>query len=396
MCSIPTGTKSFLDGNAAHSHTIPIGIEWIHALFLPSAMRYQLLGPSGLRVSELALGTMTFGDDWGWGASKSESRRIFDAFAEAGGTFIDTANVYTNGTSERLVGEFVAPERDRFVVATKYAAATRPGDPNSGGNGRKALVQSVEGSLTRLGTDYIDLLWVHAWDGVTPVDEVVRALDDLVRAGKVLHIGISDTPAWVVSEAITLARERGLTPFSAIQVEYSLVERTPERDLLPMAAAHGLSVLDWSPLGAGALTGKHLAASRDVAGGRLAEVPLDFYDKYRTDRAQAIAREVVGVATETERSPAQVALAWVLHQPGRHIPILGARSVAHFEDNLSCLDVRLSDLHMARLDAASQIELGFPHDLLAGDAMRQMVFGGTYDRTDAGGRTRPAGPEAGA
>ncbi|HEX8299984.1 MAG TPA: aldo/keto reductase, partial [Rubricoccaceae bacterium] len=206
-------------------------------------MRFQLLGPSGLRVSQVALGTMTFGDDFGWGASRDESRAMFDAYADAGGLFIDTANAYTGGTSERLVGEFVGAERDRFVIASKYTANMRPGDPNAGGNGRKNLVQSVEASLKRLGTDYLDVLWMHAWDGITPVSEVVRALDDLVRAGKVLYLGVSDTPAWVASEAITLARERGYAPFSAIQIEYSLAERTPERDLLPMAAAHGLSVL---------------------------------------------------------------------------------------------------------------------------------------------------------
>lgn len=372
-------------------------------------MRYQLLGPTGLRVSELALGTMTFGDDWGWGASKDESRRIFDAFVEAGGTFIDTANVYTNGTAERLVGEFVGSERDRFVVTTKYTAAMRPGDPNSGGNGRKALVQSVEASLKRLGTDYVDLLWMHAWDGVTPVEEVVRSLDDLVRAGKVLHVGISDAPAWVVSEAIAVARERGLTPFSAIQIEYNLIERTPERDLLPMAAAHGLSVLDWSPLASGALTGKYLhdgpsgdGAAPDAgstsgtgsgtgSGTRLEQMQNAVYEKYRTERARTVARATVAVAEELGRSPAQIALAWILHQPGRHVPILGARTLAHFTDNLACLDLLLSDEHLARLDEVSRIELGFPHDFLNSDDMRQFVFGGTYDHLDVDGRAlRPA------
>ncbi len=361
-------------------------------------MRYQLLGPSGLRVSELALGTMTFGDDWGWGASKDESRRMFDAFAEAGGTFIDTANAYTNGTSERYVGEFVASDRDRFVVATKYTAAMRPGDPNSGGNARKALVHSVEASLARLGTDHIDLLWMHAWDGLTPTAEVVRALDDLVRAGKVLYLGLSDTPAWVVSEAVTLANERGLTPFSAIQIEYNLIERTPERDLLPMAAAHGLSVLDWSPLASGALTGKYLrdgsageargaepdagATSGTGEGARLDQMKNQVYDRYATDRATAIARETVAVAAEIGRSPAQVALAWIRQQPGRHVPILGARSLAHLTDNLGALDVRLSAEHLQRLDAVSRMDLGFPHDFIGGPDMKQFIFGGAYDLLD--------------
>ncbi|MFC1662135.1 aldo/keto reductase, partial [Gemmatimonadota bacterium] len=179
-------------------------------------MRYKLLGRSGLRVSELGLGTMTFGEEWGWGASKKESQRIFDAYATAGGNFVDTANRYTEGTSERFVGEFVAADRGHFVVATKYTLFNREGDPNAAGNHRKNMVQSLEASLRRLKTDYIDLLWVHAWDFMTPVDEVMRGLDDLVRAGKVLYVGISDTPAWIVSQANTLADLRGWTPFVAL------------------------------------------------------------------------------------------------------------------------------------------------------------------------------------
>ena len=351
-------------------------------------MRFQLLGPSGLRVSQVALGTMTFGDDFGWGASRDESRAMFDAYADAGGLFIDTANAYTGGTSERLVGEFVGAERDRFVIASKYTANMRPGDPNAGGNGRKNLVQSVEASLKRLGTDYLDVLWMHAWDGITPVSEVVRALDDLVRAGKVLYLGVSDTPAWVASEAITLARERGYAPFSAIQIEYSLAERTPERDLLPMAAAHGLSVLDWSPLGAGALTGRYLTDSGD---GGASPQPGSRLDnpmwsaagaKYQTARTEAAARATLAVAAETGHSAAQVALAWLLAQPGRHIPILGARKLSHLQDNLGALDVVLSPEHLARLDAASRIERGFPHDFLQSEGMTQFVFGSTRDRLD--------------
>lgn len=355
-------------------------------------MRYQLLGPSGLRVSELALGTMTFGDDFGWGASKEESRAMFDAFAEAGGTFIDTANAYTGGTSERFVGEFAGSERDRFVIASKYTSSMRPADPNAGGNGRKNLVQSVEASLERLGTDYLDLLWVHAWDGVTPVDETVRALDDLVRAGKVLYLGMSDAPAWIVADALRLARERGYTPFSAIQVEYSLAERTPERDLLPMAAANGLSVLDWSPLAAGALTGKYLdrasgdGASGDAAAGDGARLDTDMWSsagaKYRSERANAVARETLAVADEIGRSPAQVAIAWLLRQPGRHIPILGARKLSHLEDNLGALSLDLSDDQAERLDRVSRIDLGFPHDFLGSDAMKQFVFGETAGQID--------------
>ena len=200
-------------------------------------MRYKLLGKSGLRVSELALGTMTFGEEWGWGASKEECHAMFDAFAEAGGNFVDTANRYTEGTSEKLVGEFTAADRDHFVVATKYTLFTRRDDPNAAGNQRKNMVQSLEASLKRLGTGYVDLYWVHAWDFVTPIEEVMRGLDDLVRAGKILYIGISDTPAWIVSRANMLAELRGWSQFVGLQVRYSLLDRAGERDLLPMARA---------------------------------------------------------------------------------------------------------------------------------------------------------------
>src|SRR4029450_10775543 len=216
-------------------------------------MRYKLFGRTGVRVSELCLGTMTFGEDWGWGAPKDESRKIFDAFVQAGGNFIDTANNYTNGTSEKFIGEFTKGDRDHFVIATKYTLNEFATDPNFGGNHRKNMRRSVEGSLKRLATDHIDLLWLHMWDGMTPVEEVMRALDDLVRAGKVLYVGISDTPAWVVSQANTLAELRGWTPFVGPQVPYSLVERAPERELLPMAQALELTVTSWGPLGGGPL-----------------------------------------------------------------------------------------------------------------------------------------------
>ena len=219
-------------------------------------MRFKLLGKSGLRVSEICLGTMTFGEDWGWGSSKDESRKIFDTYIEAGGNFFDTANMYTNGTSEKMLGEFASKDRGRYIIATKYTFPIREKDPNSGGNHRKSLVQSVERSLANLKTDYIDLIWVHAWDCFTPVEEVMRALDDLVRAGKILYVGVSDYPAWLVARANTLAEFKGWTPFVALQIEYSLVERAPERDLIPMARNFGLTVTPWSPLGGGVLTGK--------------------------------------------------------------------------------------------------------------------------------------------
>ena len=223
-------------------------------------MRYKLLGKSGLRVSELCLGTMTFGDvwqDWGLATSNDESRKIFDGFAEAGGNFIDTANKYNEGKSESLLGEFIESDRDHFVVATKYTLSTREGDPNACGNHRKNMVRALEASLKRLKTDYIDLYWVHAWDFMTPVEEVMRGLDDMVRAGKVLYLGISDTPAWIVSQANTLAEVHGWSPFVGLQIEYSLAQRDPERDLLPMARAFDLAVTPWSPLAGGILSGKY-------------------------------------------------------------------------------------------------------------------------------------------
>src|SRR6266542_4322268 len=221
-------------------------------------MRYTLLGRSGLRVSQLCLGTMTFGEDWGWGAPKQTSKRILELYAEAGGNFIDTANKYTDGSSESFLGELLGQDRERFVLATKYTLETRPGDLNSSGNQRKNLVQSLEASLKRLKTDYVDLYWVHARDQLTPVDEVMRALDDQVRLGKILYAGVSDWPAWAVAQANTLAELHGWSPFIGLEVQYNLLERTPERDLLPMARALGLGVTAWSPLAGGMLTVKYL------------------------------------------------------------------------------------------------------------------------------------------
>lgn len=342
-------------------------------------MRYKLLGRSGLRVSEICLGTMTFGEDWGWGASREESRRQFDAYVEAGGNFLDTANRYTEGTSETLVGEFIAAERDRFVVATKYTLFNRKGDPNAGGNHRKNLVQSLEASLERLGTEYVDLLWLHAWDFTTPADEVMRALDDLVRAGKVLHVGVSDTPAWIVSRANAVAELRGWSPFVALQIEYSLIERTPERDLLPMARALDLAVTPWAPLGGGLLSGKY-TASADAADASPRR--LQPGNARLTERNLAIARAVDAVAAELERPPSQVALNWVRRQPGVILPIVGARSLEQLRETLGALEFTLSEEHAQRLSQASAVELGFPHEFLRRNYMREMIFGGTQDRVD--------------
>ncbi len=339
-------------------------------------MKYRLLGKSGLRVSEICLGTMTFGKEWGaMGAEKDESRKIFDAFVKKGGNFIDTANRYHEGTSEKFTGEFIASNRDSFVLATKYTLFNpgRKDDVLSSGNSRKNMVYSLEKSLKRLKTDYIDLYWVHAWDYMTPVDEVMRALDDMIKAGKILYIGISDTPAWVVSQANTLAELKGWAQFVALQVEYSLIQRTPERDLLPMANAFGLAVTPWAALGGGALTGKYLGKKTDEP----RRVPEG--SKRLSEKNTEIAREVVKVAEEMGVTPGQVALNWVRQQKGTFIPIVGARTEAQITDSLDCLNFTLPDKVMNRLDEASKIDLGFPHDFLEQDYVRDLVYSGRYN-----------------
>ncbi len=338
-------------------------------------MRYRILGRSGLRVSELALGTMTFGEDWGWGASREESRLIFDAFAEAGGNFIDTAINYTNGTSERFVGEFLASDRDHFVLATKFTLSTRPDDLNFSGNHRKNLRRSVERSLDSLRTDYIDLLWLHMWDYTTPIEEIMRGLDDLVRSGKVLHVGVSDTPAWVIARANTQAELRGWSPFCAVQVPYSLARRDVEREILPVAKAFDMAVTPWGLLGGGVLTGKYNRGGdepkrRDPAGIPEAQLKL--------------AEEVVRVAGEIDRSPAQVAVDWVRQQQERApiVPILGARSVSQLKDNLGCLEFELGPAELERLEAASGFEPGFPHDFLESENIRKLIYGENFALLD--------------
>lgn len=342
-------------------------------------MRYKLLGKSGLRVSELCLGTMTFGDawkDWGLATSKDESRKIFDGFAQAGGNFIDTANKYNEGGSERLLGEFLESDRDHFVVATKYTLFTREGDPNACGNHRKNMVRALEASLKRLKTDYIDLYWVHAWDFMTPVEEVMRGLDDMVRAGKVLYVGISDTPAWIVAQANTLAQIQGWSPFVGLQIEYSLAQREPERDLIPMARAFDLAVTAWGPLAGGILSGKYAKTAKpDTARYSGESNPPD-------ERKLQIGETVMKLADEIGRPASQVALNWLRQRQALIIPIIGARRAAQIQDNLKCLDWQLTGEQIARLDEATKIELGFPHDFLANESVRQIVFGGTHAAID--------------
>jgi aryl-alcohol dehydrogenase-like predicted oxidoreductase len=325
-------------------------------------MRYRLFGRSGLRISEVCLGTMTFGDAWGadWGAAKGESEQILRAFLDAGGNFIDTANGYTNGQSEEWLGQWIPPLREKIVLATKYSFNTSPGDPNAGGNHRKNLVQALNASLRRLRTDYIDIFWVHVWDFTTPVDELLRALDDLVRAGKILHVGVSNTPAWIVSQANAIAHLRGWTPFVGLQIEYNLLERTVERDLIPMARAFGIGITAWSPLAGGVLTGKY----RNRSGAAPTSVRAQLASRRLTQRTEEIVRAVSEIAEAHETGPAQIALAWVAGRGHDITPILGARTLQQFRQNLGFLTVRLTAEETDRLKQVSAIEMGFPHQFL--------------------------------
>ncbi|MEM7158754.1 MAG: aldo/keto reductase [Myxococcota bacterium] len=347
-------------------------------------LRYRLLGPTGLRVSELCLGTMSFGDQWGFGADEATSHQVLDAYAEAGGNFLDTANKYHGGQTEEIVGRWLGSNRDRTVVATKYTLAMDHADPNTAGNHRKNMVRSVEDSLRRLGTDYIDLYWVHAWDDYTPYEETMRGLDDLVRSGKVLYVGVSDTPAWVASASNVLAELRGWTSYCGLQIEYSLLERTPERDLLPMAEQFGMSVVGWAPLGGGVLTGKYTRGDGKAEDSRRAQGNSA---RGRTsDRKLAIARKVDEVADAMGVTSAQVALAWVRSRGYRYIPIVGARKVEQIKDSLGAATIELSDEHRAALDEVSRISLGFPHDFLTAGAVLDLVRSESRTRLDG----RPA------
>lgn len=339
-------------------------------------MRYRLHGKSGLRVSELCLGAMTFGEDWGWGAKADESRAMFDAFAEAGGNFIDTAHVYTEGASERLVGECVRADRDHFVVATKYTPHTGT-DISKSGNSRKNMRHCVEDSLRRLGTDYIDLYLLHFWDGTTPVEEIMRGLDDLVSAGKVLYVAVSDVPAWQISRANMLAELRGWSPFIGIQVEYSLTERTAERELIPMAEELDLGVTAWSPLAQGVLSGKFL-------GNGTTEATRQQRDRIPA-RSLEIAQLVADIARAVGRSPAQVALAALrqLRPEAGVIPIIAGRNAAQVKDNLGCLDLVLDGAHLQALDERTRIDPGFPYTMLGQSYVKDMAFGrGNADLLD--------------
>lgn len=324
-------------------------------------MRYKLFGNSGLRVSEIALGAMGFGTEWGWGADYETSKKIFDLYANAGGNFIDTANLYAMGTSEKFCGEFIASDRDHFVLGTKYALQDRMNDPNYAGNHRKNMMRSVRESLKRLKTEFIDVLWLHVWDFTTPVEEIMRGLDDLVSRGVVHYVGISDAPAWIVSQANMLAELRGWTKFVGLQIEYSLIQRAPERDLLPMAKAWGMTVTPWGALGGGALTGKYLRGEK----GRLPETSARL-----NERNAAIAKLVVDVAETMGATPAQVALKWTMQRDLSVVPIVGATKPEQLADCLKAVDIVIPDEAMQKLNAATAIDLGFPHDFLQSDAVK--------------------------
>jgi aryl-alcohol dehydrogenase-like predicted oxidoreductase len=324
---------------------------------------YVTIGNSGLRVSPFCLGAMTFGEDWGWGSSVAESEAILSHFLERGGNFIDTANVYTKGHSEAIIGDFIgrdAGKRDRLVIATKFFGNLYPGDPNGGGAGRKTIVASCEQSLRRLQTDYIDLYWMHCWDRHTPIEETMCALDDLVASGKVRYIGFSDTPAWKVSQAQTIAQFRGWAPLVALQIEYSLLERTVEGELIPMALELGLGVTPWSPLKSGVLSGKYTRANAaTVKADRGERVTQNLGEK-----VYAIIDELIAIGKDAHASPASVALAWVQSRRGVASTIIGARRMDQLDQNLAALDLALTVDQFARLDKLSKPTLGFPMQFL--------------------------------
>ncbi|WP_336971337.1 aldo/keto reductase [Sphingobium aromaticiconvertens] len=336
---------------------------------------YRLLGRSGLRASPLALGTMTFGEEWG--ADEKESRRIFDAYVDQGGNFVDTAGYYADGISEELTGKFAKTKRERLVLSTKYSLTRKIGDPNGAGNSRRTMVQTVETSLKRLRTDRIDLFFLHVWDDTTPADEILRAFDDLVTQGKILYLGISDTPAWQMARLQVMAELRGWTQLAALQAEYNLVQRTAERDLIPAAKALGIGVMPWSPLASGMLSGKYATGAQAAAGEEGGRGAMLTAGGRVNARVTTIADTVKVVADEIGATSAQVAIAWTLVNPAVVSPLVGARTMRQYEDNVAALGVTLEPAHLARLEAASQFDLGFPHEFLKSPFIQHGLTGGT-------------------
>jgi aryl-alcohol dehydrogenase-like predicted oxidoreductase len=326
---------------------------------------YITLGRSGLKVSPVCLGAMTFGQEWGFGADEATAGRLMDRFIERGGNFIDTANIYTGGHSERIIGNHIgrdAAKRDRTVIATKFGGSMHRGDPNAGGANRKSIFANCEASLRRLQTDYIDLYWMHWEDPFTPIEETIAALNALVEAGKVRYIGFSDTHAWKVARAQSVAEFRGWSPLIALQIEYSLLERTVEGELIPMAQALGLGVTPWSPLRSGVLSGKYSRTNMKAeSAGR-----ADWVARNANERTFQVLDVLADVAHKRDTTPARVAIAWVLSRPGVTAPILGARTEAQLDDNLAAVDLKLPPEDIAALDAVTRPKLNFPSTFLDG------------------------------
>jgi aryl-alcohol dehydrogenase-like predicted oxidoreductase len=361
-----------------------------------SLSTYSLLGRSGLRVSPLALGTMTFGTEWGWGSPKETVFALMDRYLESGGNFFDTADMYTGGTSERMIGEYFADRggRDHAVIATKFTFNSMPGDPNAGGNGRKNIYRALEGSLKRLRTDYVDLYWLHVWDGLTPVEEVMETLDALVKAGKVRYLGLSDVPAWYLSRAQTLAELRGLARLAGLQLEYSLVERNIEREHVPAALALGLGITPWSPLASGLLSGKYTRDGVKAKGqGRLPAISGSGnpgFEKLFTEQNWRIVDALVAAAKELGKPPAQVALSWVVRRPGATSTIIGATKLDQLETNLAALDVEIPATIQQKLDEISAPPLVHPYHFFMTDRMREMISGNTTVLAEQRGFRRAA------
>lgn len=347
--------------------------------------QYRTLGRSGLRVSPFCLGTMTFGQEWGFGADEVSSGQILDYYLDQGGNFVDTANVYNKGHSEEIIGQFLrnAPgKRDRIVLATKFGGNMLPGDPNSGGGNRKAIIAACEASLRRLQTDYIDLYWQHWEDPFASVEDTMRTLDDLVRAGKIRYIGFSDTPAWQMATAHTLASIRGWSPLAAVQIEYSLLERTSEGEIIPMASEFGLGVAPWSPLASGVLTGKYSRENMQPhSAGRAGSIA-----RYAHEQSYQVLDVLAEISRQREISPARIALAWVRQRPAITAPTLGARTLDQLKENIAALDVRLETQDIEQLDAVSAPKLNFPHNILKG------AYAVTYPGMNINGRAFGASP----
>lgn len=366
-------------------------------------MKYKLLGRSGLRVSELCIGGGTFGTNWGpIGSDLETSKQIFAEFVNAGGNFVDTSNRYQEGQSEEFVAELIASDRDWFVLGSKYTLVdkyARLNNPNEFGNHRKNLMRSIEGSLKRLKTDYIDLLWVHIWDYMTPMDEILRGLDDLVRSGKVHYIGVSNVPAWEISRANTIADFRGWNPFIAMQIEYNLVERSAERELMPMAYALDMAIVAWSPLSGGMTTGKYNKDASESDGIRNQHAfdaeQHPFWQAYM-ERNKRIMEGVVKVAEEIGRPPVQIALNWLRQQPVVTIPIFSARTVEQVKENLGCLEWELTPEEWQKVDEATTealttnlVRWGYPYDFLEYGSpaipdfvVKVMTYGETIDQIE--------------